>query len=57
MLINYYKGEPNSYVLSHRNGKPTEGSIGDIDRDLLDLRQVLAAPGTIRPASRFRAKT
>ena len=21
MLINYYKGEPNSYVLSHRNGK------------------------------------
>jgi hypothetical protein len=28
MLINYYKGEPNSYVLSHRNGKLAQHGAG-----------------------------
>jgi regulator of protease activity HflC (stomatin/prohibitin superfamily) len=28
MLINYYKGEPNSYVLSHRNGKLVQHGAG-----------------------------
>ena len=28
MLINYYKGEPNSYVLSHRNGKLKQHGAG-----------------------------
>ena len=28
MLINYYKGEPNSYVLSHRNGKLVRHGAG-----------------------------
>jgi hypothetical protein len=28
MLINYYKGEPNSYVLSHRNGKLEQHGAG-----------------------------
>jgi regulator of protease activity HflC (stomatin/prohibitin superfamily) len=28
MLINYYKGEPNSYVLSHRNGKLLQHGAG-----------------------------
>ena len=28
MLINYYKGEPNSYVASHRNGKLKRHGVG-----------------------------
>lgn len=28
MLLNYYKGEPNSYVLSHRNGKLVQHGVG-----------------------------
>ncbi len=28
MLINYYKGEPNTYVLCHRNGKLVQHGVG-----------------------------
>lgn len=28
MLINYYKGEPNTYVLSHRNGELVQHGVG-----------------------------